>query len=181
MECSAPFVKSMTLAERAAWDAADALGLELVTLNPGLILGPIHGQPSTYRSTSSGQLLTRTIPALPQLGFTPVDARDVATAHRLALELPQPAGRRYILATESLWLADIARILAEEYNQRGYRVPQRPLPSWAIRFGARVNPSLQLALPMLDQPAATSSVRARTELGWQTRDVRSTILDTAES
>jgi dihydroflavonol-4-reductase len=180
VERSAPYAKSKTLAERAAWDAADELALELVTLNPGLILGPLHGAATNVSVDVIRQLLTRAIPALPRLGLAPVDARDVAVAHRLALELPHAAGRRYILSTEPLWLADIARVLAQEYNPRGYRIPQRPLPSWAVRLGARVNPSLRLALPLLDTPA-TSSVRARTELGWKTRDVRTTILDTAES
>lgn len=176
-----PYAKSKTLAERAAWAEAERLGLELVALNPSLVLGPTHSPETNVSVDVVRQLLTRQLPALPRLGFAPVDARDVATAHRLALQVPAAAGRRYILSTEAVWLADIARILAQEYNPRGYRVPDRPIPSWAVRLGARINPIMRLALPLLDAPARTSSARARAELGWTTRDVRTTIVETAES
>lgn len=176
-----PYAKSKTLAERAAWDEAGRLGLDLVALNPGLILGPVHGHGTNVSVDIVRQLLTRQLPALPRLGFAPVDARDVAAAHRLALELPQASGRRYILATEPLWLADIARTLAGVYEPRGYRVPRRSIPSWAVRAGARLNPTMRLARPLLDVPARVLAARARAELGWTTRDVRTTIVETAES
>ncbi len=51
------------------------------------------------------------MPKIAALDFAPVDARDVATAHRLALQVPAAAGRRYILSTEAIRLADIARRL----------------------------------------------------------------------
>lgn len=181
IERSEPYAKSKTLAERAAWTEAERLGLELSVLNPGLILGPVHGTSTNVSVDVVRQLLTRELPVLPRLGFAPVDARDVAAAHRLALELPRAAGRRYILSTEPVWLADIARILAEEYNPRGYSVTSRGIPSWAVRLGARVSLTMRLALPLLDTPARTSSARARTELGWDHRDVRTTVLQTAES
>jgi dihydroflavonol-4-reductase len=40
---------------------------------------------------------------------------------------------------------------------------------------------MRLALPLLDVPARTSAARARAELGWSSRDVRTTIVQTAES
>ena len=50
-----PYVKSKTLAERAAWDYAQANDLELVAVNPALVLGPaleadyeVPWKPSTY-------------------------------------------------------------------------------------------------------------------------------------
>lgn len=181
VERCAPYAKSKTLAERAAWAEAGQQGLELAVLNPGLILGPVHGPAVNVSVEIVRQLLARELPALPRLGFAVVDARDVAAAHRLALENPRAAGRRYILSTPSLWLADIADMLAAEYDPRGFDVPTRSLPSWAVRLGALFNPTLRLARPLLDNPARTSSARARSELGWTSRDVRSTVLDTAES
>jgi dihydroflavonol-4-reductase len=67
------------------------------------------------------------------------------------------------------------------YEPRGYRVPRRSIPSWAVRAGARVNPTMRLARPLLDVPARVFAARARAELGWTTRDVRTTIVETAES
>jgi len=46
-----------------------------------------------------------------EIGFAPVDVRDVAIAHRLAMELPQAAGNRYICAGEHLWVQDMAKVL----------------------------------------------------------------------
>lgn len=180
-ERAEPYAKSKTLAERAAWAEAAALDLELTVLNPSLVLGPLLSADVNVSVEIVRQLLTGEFSGLPHLGFAPVDARDVAAAHRLALESDSAIGRRYILSTQALWLADIARVLAEEYNPKGYSVPTRAIPSWIVRLGARFNPTLRLALPLLDQPARNSSVRARTELGWTTRDVPTTFRETAES
>ncbi|KQC37853.1 hypothetical protein [Frankia sp. ACN1ag] len=61
------------------------------------------------------------MPKIATLDFAPVDARDVATAHRLALQVPAAAGRRYILSTEAIWLADIARrLVVSERTVEGY-------------------------------------------------------------
>lgn len=176
-----PYAKSKTLAERAAWELAGELDLELVTLLPGLVLGPVRGRNTNVSVDLIRQLMARELPALPHLGFTLVHVRDVAVAQRLALEVDAAAGRRYILATEAIWLADLARVLDEEYGPRGYRIPRRELPSWIVRLGARVNPTMRVALPLLDAPAATSSDSARAELGWSPRPAREAIVDAAES
>ena len=38
-----PYYRSKTFAERAAWDYAADSGLELVVINPGMVLGPVLG------------------------------------------------------------------------------------------------------------------------------------------
>jgi dihydroflavonol-4-reductase len=139
---------------------------------------------STSWSTSGPIALagaTTAIAALPRLGFAPVDVRDVAAAHRVAIERPAAVGGRYILSGAPLWLGDIAGVLADEFRPRGYRVPGLSLPSWLVRLGARRNPTLRLALPLLDTLADVSSARAGAELGWTARPVRDTIVETAES
>jgi hypothetical protein len=112
-----------TAARRAAWEFAGSAGLELVTINPALVLGPLL---SAARRTSVELiqvLLGREVPAVPRLGFAVTDVRDVAVAHRLAMETAGAAGNRYIVAGEHLWLREMAAILAAEYRPRGYRVP----------------------------------------------------------
>ncbi|WP_229662286.1 NAD-dependent epimerase/dehydratase family protein [Agromyces bauzanensis] len=181
VERAEPYAKSKTIAERAAWADAASLGIDLTVLNPSLILGPVQTATTNVSVDIIRQLLTGELSGLPRLGFAPVDVRDVATAHRVVLERPEAIGRRYVLSTEAIWLADIARVLAEEYNPKGYSVPTRAIPGWIVRLGARFDPTLRLALPLLNQPARNSSARARTELGWTTRETRTTILETAES
>ncbi|TDN91844.1 NAD-dependent epimerase/dehydratase family protein [Microbacterium sp. BK668] len=176
-----PYEASKTLAERAAWEVAAGSELELVTICPGFVLGPLQRAGTNTSMDVVDQLLARTIPAMPHMGFSVVDVRDVAIAHRLALEKVKAAGHRYIVAGDATWLSEIAEILAAEYRPRGYRVPTAELPAFVVRAGALVNPSLRLAVPLLDQPILVSSARARGELGWRRRPMRETVIDAAES
>jgi dihydroflavonol-4-reductase len=176
-----PYSASKTLAEQEAWRAVDSTGLELVTVCPGLVLGPLQRPGTNVSMDIIEQLLKRTLPALPHIGFSVVDVRDVARAHRLALEQTSAAGRRYFVAGDPSWLKDIAEILAAEYAPRGYQIPLAELPSTLVRLGALVNSSLRLALPLLDQPVLVSSLRAHTELGWTTRLLRETLIDASET
>jgi dihydroflavonol-4-reductase len=178
---AAAYPRSKFFAERAAWDFARSHDLELVTVNPALVLGPVQ---SAARRTSVELiqvLLAREVPAVPRLGFAVTDVRDVAVAHRLAMETAGAAGNRYIVAGEHLWLREMAAILAAEYRPRGYRVPTGPLPTPLLWLAARFDPRLKLTLSMVGIPQLVSAEKARTELGWQPRPARDTILDTAGS
>jgi nucleoside-diphosphate-sugar epimerase len=178
---SPAYAKSKTLAERAAWDFARSSGLELVAVNPGLVLGPLF-TPTVGTSTQVvHRLLTRDLPALPKMGFSLVDVRDVATAHRLAMETPAAAGNRYILAGDHVWMREIAAVLAAEFNPRGYRVPTGPMPTWLLWLISRFDPSIRQAMYMVNRRELVSADKARRELGWTMRPVRDTILDTARS
>ncbi|HEY0454403.1 NAD-dependent epimerase/dehydratase family protein [Actinophytocola sp.] len=181
VDSSTPYSRSKTLAELAAWDFVSQSDVELVTLAPGMVFGPL-------RDTSVGtsvkmvlRLLTRNVPASVMMGFAPVDVRDVATAQRLALETPAAAGNRYILAGEHMWMRDIAAILAEEFNPQGYRVPTGALPTWFARVMARFDPTVRQALDHVGRIERVSSAKARIELGWTMRPARDSILDTAYS
>ncbi|MEV0338296.1 aldehyde reductase [Nocardia sp. NPDC050713] len=180
-----PYQKSKTLAERAAWDFVRGLpaerGLELAAVNPGMILGPLQHPATSTSHEPIRRLLARDVPGSIRTGWTPVDVRDLAVAHRLAMELPQAAGNRYICAADALWMGELAKILADEYNPRGLRVPTRVLPDWLIRFIARFDKGLRLVVPVLGRTESVSADKARRELGWTMRPVRETVLDTAES
>lgn len=178
---SAAYAKSKTLAEQAAWDFARASGLDLVTVNPGMVLGPLLGPTIGTSVQVVRRLLTREVPASPKMGFAPVDVRDVAIAQRLAMETPAAAGNRYILAGDNVWMRDIAAMLAEEFNPRGYRVPTGALPTSLLRVMALFDSSIRPALEFVGRRELVSADKARSELGWTMRPVRDTILDTARS
>ncbi|RSM86329.1 cinnamoyl-CoA reductase [Kibdelosporangium aridum] len=175
------YPKSKTLAERAAWDFSRKSGLALVSLNPGMVLGPLLSSTVGTSVQVVRRLMTRDVPASPKMGFAPVDVRDVATAHRLALETPAAAGNRYILAGEHMWMRDIAAVLAEEFNPLGYRVPTGTLPTLLVRLMARFDASIRPALDFVGRRELVSAEKAHRELGWTTRPLRDTILDTARS
>lgn len=175
------YPKSKTLAEQAAWDFARESGMDLVAVNPGMVLGPLHNPTVGTSVQVVHRLLTRDMPASPKMGFALVDVRDVATAQRLALQTPAAAGNRYILAGEHMWMRDIAAVLAEEFNPRGYRVPTGSLPTPLLRLLARFDSSIRPALDFVGRRELVSADKARRELGWTMRPVRDTILDTARS
>lgn len=107
------------------------------------------------------RMLAREMPLIPRLSLAFTDVRDLAVAHRLAMETPRAAGNRYICAGEDRWLEDVAAVLAAEYGPRGYRVSTRPLPSWLLRVAGLFSSEAKLALSMLGVPHAVSSAKAR--------------------
>jgi nucleoside-diphosphate-sugar epimerase len=178
---STPYSRSKTLAELAAWDFAVKSGLELVTLTPGMVFGPLRTTAVGTSVEVIRRLLNREVPASPKMGFAVVDVRDVATAQRLALETPEAAGNRYIVAGEHMWMRDVAVVLAEEFNSLGYRVPTGQLPEWFARVLAWFDPSVRTALDHVGRVELVSSAKVRRELGWTGRPARESILDTAYS
>jgi dihydroflavonol-4-reductase len=178
---SDPYPKSKVYAERAAWDFVRDRQLELVTINPGLVLGPLLHAERTTSIEVIRLLLAHAMPAVPRLGFAVVDVRDIAIAHRLAMEIPAAAGNRYICAGEHMWMGDIAAVLAAEFGPQGYRIPTRPLPYWLMWTIARFDKTIRLALGYVGVPALVSADKAKQELGWTTRPARESIVDTGES
>lgn len=179
---AAPYARSKTLAERAAWAfAAEHPGTEVAALNPGMILGPLHHPAAGTSVAVVRRLLGREVLAVPNLAFATVDVRDVAAAQRLAVESPHAAGHRYILAGETVSLGRMAEILHEAFGAEGYRVPRRRMPSWAVRVLARFDPGVRVGLDHLDRAERVSAERARDELGWTARDARTSIVDTGRS
>jgi dihydroflavonol-4-reductase len=177
----APYPKSKTLAERAAWEYAADQRFELVTINPGMVVGPLlHAQRATSMEAIR-QLLARRLPAVPRLSFAVVDVRDVAAAHRLAMETPAAAGNRYICAASTHWMGEIAEILAAEFGPRGYRVPTRTLPYWLMWTGARFDATIRLALTYYDVPVLVSADKAKRELGWTPRPADEAVIAAADS
>lgn len=186
LEISPAYEQSKTLAERAAWDLVADLpagqSLELVAVQPGMVIGPV--QHAATPGTSSQlilRLLTGSVPGAPRLGFAFVDVRDLAVAQRLALESPVAAGNRYILAGEHLWARDIAKLLAEEFGPRGFRVPTRPLPTWLLWLVGRFDPTVKMSLDYVGRRQTLSSAKAERELSWTGRPYRETIVDAADS
>ena len=179
-ECNA-YAKSKLLAERKAWELAVDHDIELAVVHPGAIIGP----PLQVKRESSADIVRRMLagemPAVPPLNLAYTDVRDLAAGHRLALEIPEARGNRYICANGHLPLTGIAAILKEEYGPRGYKIATRPLPIAIVRVAALFSGEAKLAVDMLDIQHDVSVEKAVRELGWTPRTLRESILDTAES
>ncbi|APY90365.1 SDR family oxidoreductase [Streptomyces alfalfae] len=185
IENCSPYEKSKTLAERAAWnfyhDLPDKSRLDLVTILPALVLGPLQRAEVNTSNAVVQRLLDRSMPAVPDLGFSLVDVRDIATAHRLAMESPQAPGNRYLCGGTYTSMLDMARVLAAEFGPAGFRVPTRRLPYWAMWLAARFDPALRLALGYVGRPERLSSQKAIDELGWTARPAARTLRETGQS
>ncbi len=181
VEHASAYAASKALAERAAWELATEHGFELVTLQPGLILGPTQ----TIRTAGSVDMVLRLLngdfPALPHLGFSVTDVRDVAAAHRRAFDTPGAAGLRLPIVGHPLWISEIADEVRRAAPDLAGRVPRRRMPSPLVRLIARFDASLGPAVPLLDQPVRISSEGAERAIDWRPRPAAETIADTVRS
>src|SRR6266852_3296250 len=74
----APYTKSKTLAERAAWDflAREGGSLELSVINPVGVFGPVLGPDYSASILLVQKMMDGAMPGAPQLYFGAVDVRD---------------------------------------------------------------------------------------------------------
>ncbi|XP_068658727.1 phenylacetaldehyde reductase-like [Aristolochia californica] len=117
------YLLAKTLAEEAAWKFAKEKGLDMVTVNPGMAIGPLL--PPTL-NTSAGEILklisgSTTFPNQ-TVGW--VHVRDVALAHILAYEVSSASGR-YCLTERVAHYSDVVDILQKLY-------PNLPLPEKSV-------------------------------------------------
>lgn len=175
------YVKSKTIAEKAArdWVATNAPDMEYVTVNPSLVLGPLLAADFSTSLEAIKKLLDGSLPGLPSLGFSVVDVRDVADLHVRCLTAPNMAGERFVAAGPFLWMREVAAILKEELGPDGKKVPTRRLPNFLVRISALFDPLIRQIVGELDNVRDTSAKHAKDVLGWQTRDPKESILDTA--
>ena len=178
-----PYVRSKALAERAAWEHVRAAGAEdrLATVEPGAIIGPVLNDDYSFSLRAIKRLLDGDMPAIPRLGFTFVDVRDVADLHIRAMTDPAAAGERFLAVDEFLWIADVAAILRERLGDRASKVPTRNAPNFLVRVMSLFDGELKSIVGDLGKAAHYSNAKARERLGWQPRPVADSIAETGES
>ncbi len=177
-----PYVRSKTIAEQAAWEYVRSAGAEdrLATINPGAIIGPALNDDHSY-SLQAIQRLLDGMPAVPKIGFTFVDVRDVADLHIRALTNPAAGGERFIATDQFLWMAEVAAILRERLGDAAKKVPSRVAPNLLIRAMALFDGAVRSVVSDLDKESWFSSEKARGTLGWTPRPVEDSIEDCARS
>lgn len=125
-----PYPYSKTVAERAAWQLAEAQHRwNLVTILPGFALGPSCSERTDAVSTDTilQMIDGRLASGVPDLRFAMVDVRDVARAHIEALRRTSVEGR-CLVAAESLGFGDLITLIRARYPDRK-SLPARCLPS----------------------------------------------------
>jgi dihydroflavonol-4-reductase len=180
----APYQKSKTLAERAAWEfiKREGKGLELSSVNPTAVMGPALGADYSHSVRLVKNLLEGNQKGCPKISSGFVDVRDVADLHLRAMLDPKASGERFIAtAGESMSMAEVARVLRERMGSSAAKVPTRVLPNWVVRLAARKNPALRPVVALLGVDLSATSAKAQRVLGWKPRSREDAIVASAES
>lgn len=172
------YERSKTLAERKAWEIANARGFDLTTINPGFVLGP----PLDEHYGSSLGLVERLLkgkdPMVPPMGLAIVDVRDVAEMHLRAVQRPETSGKRFIASAGALSFVDMARTLKAAWPTR--RIPTREAPRPVIRLLALFDASIRTILPRLGHIDRISNARAVSEMGMEFIAPKAALMASAE-
>ena len=178
------YIKSKTLAEKAAWDFITREGgaLELSVVNPVGIFGP------TLSANLSGgleiikKLLDGSMKAVPQINFGIVDVRDVADLHLRAMTNPNANGQRFLaLAGDVLSFHEMVLILKNKMGDEAKNVTTKVLPNWIVRIAALFNPLAKNIAPQLGRVKNASNEKAKIMLGWTPRTNEEALIASAES
>jgi nucleoside-diphosphate-sugar epimerase len=179
-----PYVKSKTLAERAAWDfvGREGGGLELTVVNPVGVFGPVLGPDYATSILLVQRLMDGALPGCPRLCFGVVDVRDVADLHLRAMTDPAAKGERFLgVAGDFMMVAEIAGVLKSRLGEAARRVPTRQLPNWLVRLASLWDPAVRQILPELGKVKNATGEKARRVLGWAPRSREEAIVSAAES
>jgi dihydroflavonol-4-reductase len=176
-----PYYRSKTLAERAAWDfiANDKSGMELVTVCPGAILGPVLESDFGTSANMVIKMLDGSMPAFPKLGFEIVDVRSVADLLIRAMELPQAANQRFMATAGYISFAEIAAILRKAYPTR--RIPSMSVPSFLVVLLSMFDKTLKPILADLGATRTADHSKALHMLQWQPIPNEEAVLSCARS
>jgi nucleoside-diphosphate-sugar epimerase len=179
-----PYVKSKTLAERAAWDfmAKEGGNLELSVVNPVGVFGPVLGRDYSTSILLVQRLMDGSMPGCPQLYFGVVDVRDVADLHIRAMTHPVAKGERFLaIAGDFMSMVDIAKVLKSRLGALAKRVPTRQLPNWLVRIASISDPAVKQILPELGKKKNATGEKAKRMLAWTPRSREEAVVATAES
>ncbi|MFF8970201.1 NAD-dependent epimerase/dehydratase family protein [Streptomyces sp. NPDC014995] len=175
-----PYHYAKTVAERAAWDAAAAQDRwDMVSVNPGLVLGP-----SLTPASDSGSLFLLDelfkgyfFYGAPDFSFTTADVRDVAAAHIAAAERPEAHGRYLVAAEEMTSFHRMATIL-RAHHRGNLRLPRTALPHWPVRL---LGPAFGLSQTYIRNHLGirfrVDNRRSVEELGLTYRPIEETLVD----
>ncbi len=174
------YIKSKTLAERAAWAFVerDAPSLKLTTINPGLVLGPALDQRFGTSLAVVERLLSGKDPAVPRVQFAIVDVRDVAAMHVRALTTPAAEGRRFMAASGVATMPDLARWLKADFPQK--KITTREAPDFLLKLIGLVDPSIRTIRADLGKRFRVSNAAAREVLGVDFIDPHTSVRHSAE-
>jgi dihydroflavonol-4-reductase len=174
-DLAVPYFRAKVEGERAAWKAAEATGVSLVTILPGTIGGPgfLRKTPSIdlIHGIMRGQLRF----GAPNANVPNVDVRDVAAAHLLAATR-DVTGRFIVVNDHAPSLREVSMLMNDidpTVRAAPFLLPDvfleaGPALDWArskLLGGPRLV-SREIVATMRGKITKVSTARAKAELGW---------------
>lgn len=172
-----PYPYSKVVAEKEAWAIQQKQSRwDLVTINPGLVLGPSLTKASASTSLVFIKQLANGMmfPAAPDLWMGVVDVRDVAQAHIKAGFTPNAKGRHITNAANTNALA-MGKILRKQFGG-AYKFPLTTAPKaliWAIAPFAQL--TRKFVSLNVGYPIAFDNSKSVRELGMTYRTLEDTL------
>lgn len=178
-----PYYASKIYQEKLALQLGEELGVEVVVINPSLLLGPGDRRLSSTEDVL--KFLRKQIPMVPHGGMNFVDARDAADAVLAALTLGRP-GERYLLGGPNWTFSEFFGRLGRVASVGS---PKLKLPSkWQTvgaglleelyRAAGKTAPVDKASVEMSQHFWWIDSSKAQSELGFAARDPALTLVDT---
>ena len=179
-----PYYLSKIYQEQTAFQLAEELGLEVIVVNPSLLLGP-----GDDRGSSTGiveKIVRGRMPFIPKGGGVAfVDARDAADGTILAMKHGK-SGKRYLLSASNMTLeAFMGRLarLAEVPSPRtiagqaAFKRTTKVLDGVFRRF--ELEPPIDYqSVEMAEHTWYVDASLAASQLGWKARAAQETLADT---
>ena len=100
---------------------------------------------------------------MPKTMIGVVDVRDVSLAHLRAIKYPEAANKRILINADSLWITDIARVLAKEYPD--LKVTTREFGYCPIKMMSYIDNSVGMILPIWAKVIRFDNSLSRNVLG----------------
>jgi dihydroflavonol-4-reductase len=159
-------------------------GLDAVIVCPTGVIGP-----HDYRGSEMGDLLMdwlqKKLHFLVKGAYDFVDVRDIARGHILACDRGQ-TGEVYILSGWQIKVLELKKLVQDALGQRIVAVT---VPMWMAKIGAKIMPLYyrltkktpkftDYSLETLEGNSSVSCGKAKRELGYNPRDLTTTIKDT---
>ena len=178
------YVKSKTLAEKAAWDficsQKGATQIELSVVNPGPVFGPtLSGNLSRGSMNIVNQMISGKLPMVVKSAMNMSDVRDVAKIHVLALVNKNANGKRFIVATKQAYsFGEVAEIL----KSNGYdRVSTRLAPNFLLNFIGIFDREARSIRAFIGKEYHGDISPTMTTFKWKPISFEKTVLDCAKS
>ncbi|MCE7028373.1 NAD-dependent epimerase/dehydratase family protein [Jiella avicenniae] len=164
-----PYAISKTEAEAAAWTAAKAAGLDMVSINPVLVVGPLLDDEPGASMQLVRLMMRGRMPAVPAISSGFVDVRDVAAAHVAALGADGAVGRRFLLSAGTLSLMEVGRAIGSAVPEYRPKLPRFVLPDFVVRLAALVVPDARSVAAELGRGKTLVCDPAKAVLGFSPR------------